>query len=366
LDHVTGKPSAPQTDRNAWAEPGVEELGGGVHRIPLPLPGDALRAVNIYAITGDEGVYLIDAGMAIEGAKEQLVSALSTLGYGLGDIRNLFITHIHRDHYTLAMQLRTSLRGEISIGEGERENLKAIYSAEQGQGEQGQGEQGQGERGQLVRLRRCGAGELIEALRQAAAGSRETPSAGLPWGDPDRWLADGTVLSLPSRTLRTIATPGHTVGHVVYHDETNGALFAGDHVLPHITPSIGFQPAVTRTALADYLESLRLMLTLPDTRLLPAHGPVSPSTHARVNELLDHHEDRLAQMLEITGTGTTAYEVAKAVPWTRRRRKFADLDLMNQVLATGETGAHLEVLALRGQLTRHTTEDGTDRYSRPA
>jgi glyoxylase-like metal-dependent hydrolase (beta-lactamase superfamily II) len=312
--------------------------------------------VNIYAITGDEGIYLIDAGMAIEGAKDQLVSALSTLGYGLGDIRNLFITHIHRDHYTLAMQLRTSLRGEIAIGEGEQENLKAIYSAGQGKGE----------RGQLVRLRRCGAGELIEALRQAAAGSQKPPSAGLPWGEPDRWLADGTVLSLPSRTLRTIATPGHTVGHVVYHDETNGALFAGDHVLPHITPSIGFQPAVTRTALADYLESLRLMLALPDTRLLPAHGPVSPSTHARVHELLDHHEERLAQMLEITGTGTTPYEVAKAVPWTRRQRKFADLDLMNQVLATGETGAHLEVLALRGQLTRHTTEDGTDRYSRPA
>jgi glyoxylase-like metal-dependent hydrolase (beta-lactamase superfamily II) len=356
LDHVTGKPSAPQADRNAWAEPGVEELGGGVYRIPLPLPGDALRAVNIYAITGDEGLYLIDAGMAIEGAKEQLVSALSTLGYGLGDIRNLFITHIHRDHYTLAMQLRTSLRGEVAIGEGERENLEAIFDAERGDGE----------RGQLVRLRRCGAGELIEALRRAAAGSEEPPSAGLPWGEPDRWLADGTVLSLPSRTLRTIATPGHTVGHVVYHDETNAALFAGDHVLPHITPSIGFQPAVTRTALADYLESLRLMLTLPDTRLLPAHGPVSPSTHARVNELLDHHEERLAQMLEIVGTGTTAYEVAKVVPWTRRQRKFADLDLMNQVLATGETGAHLEVLALRGQLARHTSEDGTDRYTRPA
>ena len=55
MDHVTGKPPAPQADRDAWAEPGVEELGGGVYRIPLPLPGDALRAVNIYAITGDEG-----------------------------------------------------------------------------------------------------------------------------------------------------------------------------------------------------------------------------------------------------------------------------------------------------------------------
>ncbi len=106
------------------------------------------------------------------------------------------------------------------------------------------------------------------------------------------------MLDLRSRTLRAIHTPGHTRGHVVFHDEAAASLFAGDHVLPHITPSIGFQPAITRQALAEYLGSLRLMLTLPDSRLLPAHGPVCDSTHARVNELLAHHETRLAQTLE--------------------------------------------------------------------
>ena len=38
-------------DRHAWTEPKVEDLGGGVHRIPLPLPLDGLKAVNVYAIT---------------------------------------------------------------------------------------------------------------------------------------------------------------------------------------------------------------------------------------------------------------------------------------------------------------------------
>lgn len=341
-------------DRNAWTEPGVEDLGGGVYRIPLPLPGDALKAVNVYAIASGEGVYLVDAGMATEGAKEQLSGALGTIGYGLGDVRNLFITHIHRDHYTLAMALRTSLRGEIMIGEGERANLTAILGVAKGETEHGQ----------VVRMRRCGADDLVRLLSKA--GNQESPGAGLPWGEPDRWLSDGAVLDLKSRTLTTIATPGHTVGHVVYHDEDNAALFAGDHVLPHITPSIGFQPVVSRTALADYMDSLRLLLAKPDSRLLPAHGPVSPSTHARVSELLAHHEERLAQMLDVVDTGTTAYTVAKSVPWTRRERKFADLDPMNQVLATGETGAHLEVLALRGQLTRRTLDDGTDLYSRAA
>jgi hypothetical protein len=38
---------------------------------------------------------------------------------------------------------------------------------------------------------------------------------------------------------------------------------------------------------------------------------------------------------------------------------------MNQLLAVGETAAHLEVLALREQLVRVTSADGIDFYSVP-
>ena len=98
------------------------------------------------------------------------------------------------------------------------------------------------------------------------------------------------------------------------------------------------------------------MLALPDTRLLPAHGPVRDSTHARVHQLLEHHETRLAQTLEAASDGpVTAFAAAGALPWTRRKRKLTELDPMNQLLATGETAAHLEVLVLRGQLARVTS-----------
>ena len=118
MDDVTSRPKASGADRYAWAQPEVEDLGAGLHRIPLPLPGDALTAVNVYAIVGDDGVDLIDAGMALVQARERLTQALGQLGFGLGDIRNFFITHIHQDHYTLAAELRTTLRGQINLGEG--------------------------------------------------------------------------------------------------------------------------------------------------------------------------------------------------------------------------------------------------------
>ena len=349
--------SHPVEDRHAWAAPGVEDLGGGVHRIPLPLPMAGLKAVNVYAIVDDHGVDLIDAGMALAQAREGLIAALAQLGRELGDVGNYFITHAHRDHYTLAVELRRTRRsgatgrGTIALGAGEQANL--VAARELGRGNSG---------GFLADLRRMGALELAAKLGAASGGGNDRPGPE-EWEDPDRWIDDGTELDLRSRKLRAIHTPGHTRGHLVFHDETSRTLFAGDHILPHITPTIGFEPARTRLALRDYMDSLRLILTLPDARLLPAHGPVQDSAHRRVNELLAHHEQRLDEILQALRPGrSSAYEAAQAIRWTRRQLRYTDLELVSQLLAAGETAAHLEVLVLRGQLTRHTGEDGTDHY----
>ena len=231
-------------DRYAWIKPAVEDLGGGIYRIPLPLPLDGLKAVNVYAITDPGGVDLIDAGMAMVAARERLTEALRELGYGLGDVRNFLVTHIHIDHYSLAVELRREFRTLISLGEDERANMLAtremlngtsshrVFGAES--------------------LRRLGAAELIGRL---SALERHGPMFA-DWEDPDRWVADGTDLDLRTRTLRAVHTPGHTLGHLVYHDAASEIMFAGDHVLPHITPSIGFEPAGNRMALRDYLSSL--------------------------------------------------------------------------------------------------------------
>jgi glyoxylase-like metal-dependent hydrolase (beta-lactamase superfamily II) len=355
VNHVTSRAPA-QEDRNAWASSGAEDLGGGLYRIPLPLPGDALTAVNVYAITGEHGVDLVDAGIALDLAQEKLSDALGGLGYGLGDIRNFFITHIHHDHYTLALQLRTTLSGKISLGEQERANLAALKRVGEGKAEPGF----------IDVLYGMGAAELADVIRDVMAPVLADSRARTEWGDPDTWLENGTVIELPSRSLRAIHTPGHTSGHLVFHDEAGALLFAGDHVLPHITPSIGFEPAITRQPLTQYLGSLRLLLTLPDALLLPAHGPAGGSTHARVGELLEHHEIRLAQMYEVAASGqVTASEVAAALPWTRRQRSLTELDPVNQLLAIAESAAHLEVLVARGQLLRSTSGAGVDSYGLP-
>jgi glyoxylase-like metal-dependent hydrolase (beta-lactamase superfamily II) len=332
-------------DRHAWERPGAHEVAPGVHRIPLPLPGDALKAVNTYAVSDGDGLVMIDGGWAMADSLELLERSLDSIGHRLADIREFLVTHVHRDHYTQAVAVRRITGAQVSLGEGEKVMLDALHAGP------GQPEVG--------RLRRAGAAEL------AAQVAKFDPAHDLTdWEYPDQWLGDGVDLTLDTRTLRVISTPGHTAGHVVFHDAAAGSMFAGDHVLPHITPSIGVELVRPESPLRDYLTSLRLVLALPDARLLPAHGPVTGSTHARAEQLLTHHDERLTATAEaVAGGASTGYQVAGVLGWTRRQRRLDELDLFNKILAINETVAHLDVLVERGWLAR-TVGDGVARYAR--
>jgi glyoxylase-like metal-dependent hydrolase (beta-lactamase superfamily II) len=162
-----------------------------------------------------------------------------------------------------------------------------------------------------------------------------------------------------ARTLEAVQTPGHTQGHYVFADQAAGLLFAGDHVLPTITPSIGFESVPVQQPLRDFLASLAKVRGLPDLQLLPAHGPVAGSSHSRVDQLLAHHDERLElclAALRAKGTGT-AYDIARNLPWTRHARALAELDVFNTALATMETKAHLELLVARGRASRDGMDD---------
>ncbi|MGI8761618.1 MAG: MBL fold metallo-hydrolase [Jatrophihabitantaceae bacterium] len=331
--------------RHEWEQPGAHEESPGIYRIPLPLPGDHLKAVNVYAIPDGDQLVMIDGGWALDGADELLAAALDKIGYGLPDIREFLVTHVHRDHYTQAIALRRAYGPSVSLGEGERACLEAMRAVTV--------------HPDVSSLHEAGATELAELLA-GWRGERDLTN----WADPDRWLTDGVELPLQTRTLRVIATPGHTRGHVVFYDVAANTLFAGDHVLPHITPSIGIELERPPSPLRDYLASLQIVRALPDARLLPAHGPVAPSTHARVDELLEHHDKRLSATAEaVAGGASTGFEVANRLGWTRHHRTFAELDVLNQMIAVHETMAHLTVLVECRGLTA-TAVDGVTHFTR--
>jgi glyoxylase-like metal-dependent hydrolase (beta-lactamase superfamily II) len=327
-----------------WEQPGAFAVAEGVHRIPLPLPNDGLRAVNVYAITDGSGLTLIDSGWALTEARQRLEAALASIGHELGDVRRFLVTHVHRDHYTLGLVVRRLFGAHVLLGAGEQEPLEYIIDGHSRPWD-----------GYTQLLLRCGAAPLVERMRREWQGHDDDRGE---WEKPDEWLAAGQEIDVHGRTLRVVPTPGHTQGHVVFADLANGLLFAGDHVLPHITPSIGFEALRPQLPLGDYLGSLRLVRSLPDLRLLPAHGPVTGSVHARVDELISHHDRRLDACAEVVGHGAaTAYEGARVLTWTRRERHFDELDTFNQLMAVMETAAHLDVLVRQGRLGTSVTGD---------
>lgn len=329
-----------------WAAAGVEEVADGVHRVPLPLPLDGLHAVNVYAVLHRDGVTLVDGGWRVDPAREALRTALEKLGAAEDDVRRCLVTHMHRDHYSLATELRARAGTAVALGEGERPSLARLQDV-------ARGERPDGVWGIDTRLFEAGAADLVAELRRHRRIDLEEARS---YQDPDHWLADGARIDADGRHLRVLATPGHTAGHVAYVDDVAGLMFAGDHVLPHITPSIGFEPAPPTSPLADYLSSLARVLDEPDRVLLPAHGPAGGSVHRRVEELLEHHRIRLDQTLAaVTAEPGPALATTRLLRWTRHERGFAELDLFNRMLAVNETLAHLLVLRAQGRVD---AEDG--------
>lgn len=335
-----------------WAEPGAFPVAPGVSRVPLPLPNDSLRAVNIYVIETADGLTLVDGGWAIPEAAEALKRALGELGGAMADIRRILVTHVHRDHYTQAVEIRRQFGARVTLGAGEQPTLKLLGSRHR-----------RPLGTQMQRLRVHGAAALADQIERAIGTSSVAPEN---WDEPDEWLARARVELPGGRVLEAVPTPGHTAGHLVFHDEAGGLLFAGDHILPTITPSVGFEPVPSPNPLGAFLDSLALVRGRPDARLLPAHGPVAESAHARADELIAHHERRLAATQAAVERGAgTAYEVAGQLTWTRRERRLNELDLFNATLAVFETAAHLDLLVARGRLAMHD-DDGHISYALPA
>jgi glyoxylase-like metal-dependent hydrolase (beta-lactamase superfamily II) len=322
----------------AWAEGGPEEVADGLFRIPLPLPNDALRAVNSYLWRGDDGDLLIDCGWVHPRSWEVLTASLERFGSGVKSIRHLFATHVHGDHLGAAGQIREAGGAFVTLGLGDRETAQMLAT-----------DPGLSRSRTRELLLRHGAATLVEALDQE---SQANPRA--PWLSPlpDLFIAGGEV-QFQGRELEVLPTPGHTRGHLCLWDKSSQLLFAGDHVLPHITPSIGAELPLGGLPLLHFLRSLELVRDLPAQLVLPAHGPTFRDLSGRVDQLLQHHQQRLELCREAVESGCrTAMAVTEALPWTRRGRRFSDLDPFNQMLAVNETVAHLDLLAERGELNQ--------------
>ena len=129
-------------------------------------------------------------------------------------------------------------------------------------------------------------------------------------------------------------------------------------MLPRISTNVSvYEQEPESDALTLFLDSIDKFLPLPpDTLVLPSHGKPFTGLHTRIQQLHDHHRDRLAEVLEACEAQPCS--AADILPVLFKR----PLDLHQTTFAMGESIAHLHALWLDGILQRTLGADGVYRF----
>lgn len=310
----------------------LTEVATGVFELRLPIPfEDGL--VNVFLFADGREVDLLDCGMNAEESVDMIRHAITHLGgYRL---RRLTVTHIHPDHYGAA---------GVFAGEGLADLY--IHRLEV----------------PLVHPRYVELEHLVSEVRhylfvngvpsddaEVLSNSQRALSEVVKTAEPSVQLDGAETLVMGRRRLRVEWTPGHSPGHVCLYDPEEGLLFAGDHMLPDLSPNIGLHPQSTPDPLHEYLDGLRRLAGYEPRLVLPAHGRPYSDAPARVEVLVSHHIRRLDQVMEIVGREEkSGWQVALEL-WGPRE------NLYEKRLALQEGLAHLQALAVEGRISKSVT-----------
>jgi glyoxylase-like metal-dependent hydrolase (beta-lactamase superfamily II) len=326
-----------ELQHEAWRSrtlPPVERLRADLWSVPVPIPHNPLRYVSVYVLAVPGGVGLIDTGWESDEGWAALTAGLAGIGASVADVRGVVVTHMHFDHLGLAARVREASGAWVALHPADA----AVVT-------------GWNEHGAAVRV----AGEVdflvgLGADRDAAAADVGTPGSMdrfTRMAVPDRLLEHGDLADLAGWRLRALHTPGHTPGHLCFSEERTGLLFSGDHVLPRITPNVSTTADGESDPLRSFLGSLTALREHRPTEVLPAHEWRFTGLAERVDQLVEHHERRLAELLAALREhpGSTPWGLAAHLTWSRPWDRY---ERRMRIFAVTETDAHLRLLASRG------------------
>ena len=316
--------------------PPVEVVRPGLWSVPVVIPDNPLGYTLVYLFETDSGPVVVDNGWDDPRAWESFRNGVAETGHRVEDIYGVLLTHVHPDHHGLSSRIRAASDAWIAMHPEDawvvtrwRETLDTwlLETA-------------------AVLLSSGAPEDAIAALPDLTGvppHRRELPAL------PTRLFADGDMVDVPGWNVRAIWTPGHSPGHTCFF--VDGLLLAGDHVMPKISPHIGlYEEELDVDPLGDYLASLAKLRSEAVLEVLPAHVARFTPLAPRLDELAEHHEERLAGIVALLGDGPlTTWEIAASMPWNKQ---WADIVPFMKRVALGEAVAHLRHLERRGLAER--------------
>jgi glyoxylase-like metal-dependent hydrolase (beta-lactamase superfamily II) len=309
-----------------------EEIMPHLYRIIIPLPNSPLKDLNSYVIKSDERNLIIDTGFNRTVCFEAMQEGLRSLDIDLSKT-DFMLTHMHADHTGLISRLVTNTsavyfsRIDSKVFD-ENINWQPMIDYAVSNGFQLE--------------------ELLKAIKNHP-GFKYSPKT-IP---KFSLLDDNDFIRIGDYNLQCLLTPGHTEGHICLYDEKKQILFSGDHVLYDITPHIESW-SYEVNSLKNYLESLEKVRNLAVKIVLPGHRNFFTDLKERIDELKEHHRDRVNETLEVLGVNImNAYDIAAGMTWDIDCESWEQFPIAQKWFAVGEAIAHLLYLESEGRVKRN-------------
>jgi glyoxylase-like metal-dependent hydrolase (beta-lactamase superfamily II) len=318
----------------------VSEITAGIHwiKMPISLEESTLSHINVYLIEGEKGYLLVDSGWNTDKSFATLHNYLLKIGTGFGDIKQIVVTHVHPDHYGMAGRIKKLSGATIAMHNLEKSFIRPRYISMEELLHQTD----------RMLIANGVPRDFADILRDATLGLEQYIIPILP----DITLHDGETISTGRFTFRVIWTPGHSSGHICLYEPGAKILLSGDHILPKITPNISLNPQSIENPLGRYIKSLREIKQLDIKLTLPGHERPFTRLVPRIDEIIRHHGERNAEILEVMGSATrTAYHIAQRISWGDDGA-WRDLPPFHQRMAIFETLAHLEMMAAEDRVDK--------------
>ncbi len=328
----------------------VLDVAPGVRWLRMGLPF-ALDHINLWLledrVDGRDGWTIVDCGITNDATKAAWQQVFDSALAGRPVLR-VIATHMHPDHIGLAHWLTERWQCRLWVSATDYNAARMASLSTTGFG---------GERAAAF-FASHGLADP-QALDKVRARSNYYPGMVPKVPDVYRRLMDGMTIAVGSRRWRCIAGYGHAPEHMALHSESLNLLISGDMVLPRISTNVSVYDLEPESdPLTLYLDSLARYETLArDTLVLPSHGKPFSGLHARIRQLREHHDERLADVLR--ACSERPCHAAELLPLLFRRA----LDLHQTTFAMGEAVAHLHALWYAGRLVRRHDDDGVWRFA---